>query len=334
MHIRPSQLGARLDHDFYEPWAHFPHVHTYLCSMFQRDSGFMLTVGVFKPKKKYVVGMHSTLFTSILLLASSLDLVIGTPLPRTKAGSNKRKPNSSTPARQYKPSNHKLPVNSSNRSIGPNHQPKLYNPKSQVNPSRSAGTKNQPKSTIPRPRVKPPNCLCSPGFQCCHQEKRKKPKNQIVTEIKNEAKNKATEVGQNVVNQAGDLVTQTIGSSKDYLLSKLRNKLNQGQPDQEEYNPTYQDSDAQSEQEADESDTTSTDEGSKTELPQENNEEENDSTLKDGTYEEIEPTEQDSDDQSEQVAAESDTTPTDEGSNTESPQETAEEANDSPSVDE
>ncbi|KAJ9071420.1 hypothetical protein DSO57_1037124 [Entomophthora muscae] len=197
---------------------------------------FMLTVEVFKPKKKYAVGMHSTFFTSILLLASSLDLVIGTPLSRTKAVSNKRKPNNSTPARQYKPSNQLTPVSSSNRSSG-------------SNPTKKNATKHKASNAGTKGNGK-------------------KPKNQVLAEIKNEAKNKAIEVGQNVVDQAGDLVTHTIVSSINGIGSQLNDNHNQGQPGQEESDSSEQGYGDQSEQVADKSDPT-TDEVSKTELPQE-----------------------------------------------------------------
>ncbi|KAJ9072413.1 hypothetical protein DSO57_1027731 [Entomophthora muscae] len=224
--------------------AHISLMRLRICAAcFDDTPVFMLTVEVFKPKKKYVVGMHSTLFTSILLLASSLDLVIGTPLPKTKARSTKRKSNNNTPTRQY-------------------------------------------RASIPRPRVKPPsrsitpkptkNAFVARASNAATKKKEKKPKNQIVTEIKNEAKNKATEVGQNVVDQAGDLVTQTIGSSKDYIGSQLNDNHNQGQPGQEESDSSEQGYGNQSEQVADKSDPTPTDEGSKTELPQETAEEASD----------------------------------------------------------
>ncbi|KAJ9072416.1 hypothetical protein DSO57_1027734 [Entomophthora muscae] len=201
-----------------------------VAARFEVILGFILIVEVFKPKKEYVVCMHSTLFTSILLFASSLDLVIGTPLPRTNTRALQRNPNNLTHKPQPKLSKSKPQVTPPSRSIGPTHasQPP-------PNPSRPR-VKTYKKATGPKPIRKNVTKLNAPTAGTKGNEN--EPKNQIVTEINNEAKNKAIEVGQIGVNQAADLLTQTIDSSKDYLLSKLHSKLNQGQSEQEEYNPT------------------------------------------------------------------------------------------------
>ncbi|KAJ9082584.1 hypothetical protein DSO57_1003354 [Entomophthora muscae] len=273
-----SQLGTRKDKILINSRHSSIMRFRIVAARFEVILGFILVVEVFKLKKEYVVDMHSTLFTSILLLASSLDLVIGTPLPRTNTRALQGKPNNLTHKPQPKPSKSKPQVTPPSRSSG-------------SNPTKKNATKHKASNA---------------GTKGNENE----PKNQIATEINNETKNKATKVGQ-IVNQAANLIPQAFGSSEDHLISKLHSELNQGQSEQEKYNPTYQDYDAQSEQEADESDTTPSYEGSKTESPHENTEETSDSIQKDGTYEEYEPNNQGSDDQSEQEAAEANTTPTD-----------------------